>query len=225
MNKIRVMVCEDIKGIRKYIVSSLKEDADIEVVAEAQSGKECIELVNKIETDIILMDIQMESEKAGIDAIRIICEQKPEIKIIVLTAHDKDELVLEAYYTGACDYIIKTSDANDICKSIKRAYETENFVGPLIAKNLRTEFVRMKKSEETLMFFIHKFSTLTQTEKEILKLLYMGHTKKQISELRCIEVSTIKVHVKHILKKLSFPTINNLVTFLRKIGIYENFNL
>ena len=75
------------------------------------------------------------------------------------------------------------------------------------------------------MFFIHKFSTLTQTEKEILKMLYMGHTKKEISQLRCIEVSTIKVHVKHILKKLNFPTINNLVGFLRKIKIYENFNL
>lgn len=223
--KIKVIVCEDIKGIRKYIVSSLKEDDEILVVGEAESGKECIELVKNIDADIILMDIQMEYETAGIDAIRTICEQKESIKFIVLTAHDKDELILEAYYTGASDYIIKTSEAKEICKSIKRVYESEEFVGPLIAKNLRAEFVRMKKSEETLMFFIHKFSTLTQTEKEILKMLYMGHTKKEISQLRCIEVSTIKVHVKHILKKLNFPTINNLVGFLRKIKIYENFNL
>ena len=225
MNKIRVIVCEDIKGIRKHIVSALNADEEIEVVGEAESGKECIELTRRVETDIILMDIQMEYETAGIDAIREICEEKPGVKIIVLTAYDKNELILEAYYTGASDYIIKSADAVDICKNIKRVYETQDFVGPLIAKNLRAEFVRMKKSEKTLMFFIHKFSTLTQTEKEILKLLYQGYTKKQISQMRFIEVSTIKVHVKHILKKLSFPTISNLVSFLRKIKIYENFNL
>lgn len=184
--KIKVIVCEDIKGIRNYIVSSIQKDVDIEVVGEAESGKECVELVNKVDADIVLMDIQMEYETAGIDAIRTICDEKDNIKIIVLTAHDKDELILEAYYTGASDYIIKTSEAEDICKSIKKVYESEDFVGPLIAKNLRAEFVRMKKSEETLMFFIHKFSTLTQTEKEILKMLYMGHTKKEISQLRCI---------------------------------------
>ena len=83
----------------------------------------------------------------------------------------------------------------------------------------------MKKSEETLMFFIHKFTTLTQSEKEILKLLYGGYNKKQISEMRCIEYSTVKVHVKHILKKLGYTTTSNLVSFLRKIKIYEEFKL
>ena len=88
MNKIRVIVCEDIKGIRKHIVSALNADEEIEVVGEAESGKECIELTRRVETDIILMDIQMEYETAGIDAIREICEEKPGVKIIVLTAYE-----------------------------------------------------------------------------------------------------------------------------------------
>lgn len=223
--KIRVMVCEDIKGIRNYVVTSLRKDDDIEVVAEAGSGEEAIELAGKIKPDIILMDIQMEYETAGLDAIRTIYETYPDIKIIVLTVHDKSEFIIEAYYTGAVDYLLKTADSEEICKSIKKVYETENFVGPLIAKNLRAEFTRMKKSEETLMFFIHKFTTLTQSEKEILKLLYGGYNKKQISEMRCIEYSTVKVHVKHILKKLGYTTTSNLVSFLRKIKIYEEFKL
>ncbi len=225
MMKIRVMVCEDIKGIRKYVVSSLEKDEDIEVVAQAGSAEEAIELAGKIKPDIILMDIQMEYETAGLDAIRTIYETYPEIKIIVLTVHDNNEFIMEAYYTGAVDYLLKTAESEEICKSIKKVYETENFVGPLIAKNLRAEFIRMKKSEETLMFFIHKFTTLTQSEKEILKLLYGGYNKKQISEMRCIEYSTVKVHVKHILKKLGYTSTSNLVSFLRKIKIYEEFKL
>jgi len=95
----------------------------------------------------------------------------------------------------------------------------------LIAKNLRTELKRIKKSEESLLFFVHEFSKLTSTEKELLKLFYQGMSKKKISELRSVEMSTIKVHVKHILKKLNFATMSDLIGFLKKIKIYEEFNL
>jgi len=222
---IRVLVCEDIKGIRDYIVSSISKDDSIEVVGQASSGDEIIKLVDEVETDVILMDIQMEYETAGIDAIRAICEKNKNVKIIVLTIHNNDELILEAYYAGAMDYILKTSSADEICASIKRVYEIENFIGPLIAKNLRTELKRIKKSEESLLFFVHEFSKLTSTEKELLKLFYQGMSKKKISELRSVEMSTIKVHVKHILKKLNFATMSDLIGFLKKIGIYEEFNL
>lgn len=223
--KIRVMVCEDIKAIREYVVSSIRKDSEIEVVGEASSGAEAILMSESVKPDVILMDIQMEYETAGIDAIHAIYEKHPDIKIIVLTVHNDDELIMDAYYAGAMDYIIKTSDGGDICGSIKRVYREENFIGPLIAKNLRSEVRKMRKSEESLLFFIHEFSRLTATEKELLKLFYLGYSKKKISEMRSIEVSTIKVHVKHILKKLNYSSTSELINFLKKIKIYEMFDL
>ena len=222
--KIRVMVCEDIKAIREYVVSSIRKDSEIEVVGEASSGAEAVLMSESVKPDVILMDIQMEYETAGIDAIHAIYEKHPDIKIIVLTVHNDDELIMDAYYAGAMDYIIKTSAESDICGSIKRVYREENFIGPLIAKNLRTEVRKMRKSEESLLFFIHE-SRLTATEKELLKLFYLGYSKKKISEMRSIEVSTIKVHVKHILKKLNYSSTSELISFLKKIKIYEMFDL
>lgn len=223
--KIRVMVCEDIKAIREYVVSSIRKDSEIEVVGEASSGAEAVLMSESVKPDVILMDIQMEYETAGIDAIHAIYEKHPDIKIIVLTVHNDDELIMDAYYAGAMDYIIKTSAESDICGSIKRVFREENFIGPLIAKNLRTEVRKMRKSEESLLFFIHEFSRLTATEKELLKLFYLGYSKKKISEMRSIEVSTIKVHVKHILKKLNYSSTSELINFLKKIKIYEMFDL
>ena len=222
---IRVIVCDDLAGIRRHIISSLKKAENIEVVGEAASGEEATKLADTIPVDIILMDIQMEYDMAGLDAIKIICEKHPEIKIIVLTVHSNDDLILEAYCNGAVDYLLKTSDSESICKSIEKAYENDDFIGALISRKLRSDFVRMKRKEESVMFFIHKFTALTKTEKEILKYLYDGHSKKDIAEILCIELSTINVHRKHILKKLGYTSLESLVTFLKKIKLYEEFNL
>ena len=103
---IKVLICDDIEKIREYIAMIISTDDEIEVVGMASNGEECVRAARQFNPDIILMDIQMETENAGIAATKKITSENPKIKIIVLTMYG-DELIMEAYNAGAIDYIIK----------------------------------------------------------------------------------------------------------------------
>lgn len=125
MSKIRVAVCEDMESINKHFVELISSRDDMEVVAVAKSGSEIKEKALKTKPDIILMDIQMESEKAGIDATKAILEQMPDTSVIILTVHDDDKLIFEAFEAGAVDYILKSVPQNEIFDAIINAYNKD----------------------------------------------------------------------------------------------------
>ena len=222
---IRVLICEDMVEIENYMAASISTAPEIDVVGMAKSGAEAVILAEKLKPDVILMDIEMESETAGIIATEKIVKKNPSIKVIMLTVHNDDDLIISAYHAGAVDFIIKMSSANEIIDRIKTVYNMEWFVGPLITKKVMSEYNKLKFNQESIRFFIKGFSNLTRTEREILKLLYLGYNKPQISEMRTIEFSTTVSHVKHIKKKLNFRTTKELVNFLRKIKIFEEFDI
>lgn len=222
---IRVLICEDMEEIENYMAASISADPEIDVAGMAKSGAEAVALAEELKPDVILMDIEMESETAGIIATEKIVKKNPGVKVIMLTVHNDDDLIISAYYAGAVDFIIKMSSPNEIIDRIKTVYNMEWFVGPLITKKVMSEYNKLKLNQESIRFFINGFSNLTRTEREILKLLYMGYNKPQISEMRTIEFSTTVSHVKHIKKKLNFKSTKELVGFLKKIKIFEEFDI
>ena len=221
---IKVLICDDIERIREYIGMIVSADDKIEVVGMAASGEECVSAARRYHPDIILMDIQMETENAGIVATKKITSEDPKIKIIVLTMYG-DELIMEAYHAGAVDYIIKPGTPGEIINRIKTVYANDNFIGPIIAHKVCTEYKKLKQRQESILFFINGFSNLTKTEREILKLLYLGYNKPQISKMRVSELSTTISHIKQIKKKLNFSSTKDLVSFLKKTRIFEEFGI
>lgn len=200
-NKIKVMVVEDVEPIRKRYVAVLKQSDFIEVVSEASTGVQACEDAKKYHPDVILMDIEMETKDAGIKATGEILSQFPDIHIIILTVYEEDDLIFSAFRLGACDYMLKNATDKEIISAVEQAYSGQSPIRPEIAGKIRSEFQRVKTYESSFLYMLNLLSTLTATELDTLYLISSGYTRKQICEIRCVEMSTVKSQIHHILKK------------------------
>ncbi|WP_342756885.1 response regulator transcription factor [Kineothrix sedimenti] len=211
-NKIKVLIAEDMEPIRKRYVNVLNSDPNIEVIGDVATGSTACELAFSLKPDVILMDIEMESKDAGIRATGQILSKLPNVKIILLTVYEEDEMIFSAFQLGACDYILKISKNEDIINGVIGAYHNQSPIRPEIASKIRNEFKRVKTYESSFLFMLNILSTLTPRELDTLNLLINGHTKKEVCELRCVEMSTVKSQVHSILKKFKKRNISDIIT-------------
>ena len=221
MSKIRVAICDDMPQILRHFKKVIQAAEDMEVVATAESGKEMLGLVEQAKPDIILMDIQMESEDAGIAATNKILSEHPEIKIIMLTVHKEDDLIFRAYGAGAIDYIIKTEESEDIVKSIRTVYNNDIFIRPGIAKKILNQFSVMHKRQESVMYTIAVIMSLTNSELEVLKLLLSGMSRKELAEQRNVEYVTINTQIRNIMKKLGYSSTKEMIASMKAMKIFD----
>lgn len=211
-NKIKVLIAEDMEPIRKRYVNVLNSDPNIEVIGDVATGSTACELAFSLKPDVILMDIEMESKDAGIRATGQILSKLPNVKIIILTVYEEDEMIFSAFQLGACDYILKISQNEDIINGVIGAYHNQSPIRPEIASKIRNEFKRVKTYESSFLFMLNILSTLTPRELDTLNLLINGHTKKEVCQLRCVEMSTVKSQVHSILKKFKKRNISDIIT-------------
>ena len=181
---IRVIIAEDLEILRKRLIKSMDSTGDIKVVGESSTGKGIIEIAKQTPFDIAVLDIEMESAEAGLDAAKAILEERPDAKIIILTLHDSDEMVFSAIENGAVDYVIKSGDTEEVIQHIRNAYSGKRAMDWKIQDKLQKEFRRLRKSENDLLFFIRHIAVLTPAEKALLKLLVDGYSIREISRLR-----------------------------------------
>lgn len=221
MDKIRVLIVDDMADIREYFSMILTKEPDIEVVGLASSGIEAIKKASELKPDVILMDIQMETRTAGIDAIKVIRNNDPDIKIIILTIHEEDEYLFQAYCAGVMDYIVKTNSITQILNSIRTVHTNELRLRPGVADKIIEEFTRLKENESTLIYALNIISRLTNSEYEILKCIYEGQPYKAISESRFVSQSTIKSQVNSILKKFEMKNMKEVVKLLKQLNFSE----
>lgn len=219
MNKIRIIICDDMPQICRHFEKVISSCDDMEVIAVASDGKEVTRLAAELIPDIILMDIQLETEEAGITATDRILSENPEIKIIMITVHKEDDLIFKSYGAGAVDYILKTETDEEIINSIRNVYNNEVFIRSSIAKKMLTEFSKMRKSQASIMYTIAIITNLTNAEFDILKLIYHGVKRKDIADMRNVEIVTINTQVRNILKKLGYRNTNEMITRLKSLGI------
>ncbi|API93546.1 DNA-binding response regulator [Virgibacillus pantothenticus] len=189
---IRVLFADDHEMVRIGVTSYLSAQSDIEVVAEADDGGKAVELALELKPDIILMDLVMK-EMDGIEATRLIMEQWPEAKIIIVTSFLDDEKVYPALEAGATSYMLKTSKAEEIAKAIRATFEGQTVLEPEVTGKIMN---RMRSPERAL------HEDLTDREREILLLLAQGKTNQEIADQLFISLKTVKVHVSNLLSKL-----------------------
>ncbi|MFU0792070.1 response regulator [Virgibacillus proomii] len=189
---INVLFADDHEMVRIGVTSYLSAQPDIHVIAEADDGGEAVKLALELKPDIILMDLVMK-EMDGIEATRLIMEQWPEAKIIIVTSFLDDEKVYPALEAGATSYMLKTSKAEEIAKAIRATYEGQTVLEPEVTGKLMN---RMRSPQEQL------HERLTGREKEVLLLLAQGKTNQEIADQLFISLKTVKVHVSNLLAKL-----------------------
>ena len=215
---IRVLIAEDIEPVLRRYGRILGTDPEIEVIAQVQTGEEAAREALLLHPDVILMDVEMETRTAGLDA-------SPTPKIIFLTVYEDDETVFEAFRLGVTDYVLKNSAPEELIGCVRDAYLNRSPIRPAIARKIRDEFQRIKKQEDSLLYCIQIVSQLTQTELDILTMMSRGYTRSQICEIRCVELSTVKSQIHTILKKFGKNNMQELIAMLNHLHVLEYLHL
>ena len=222
--KIRVAVAEDIEYLLNDICRALEKDERIEVVARARSGKKIVHLLEGRSADLILMDIEMESDSAGIRAAELIAEQSPSVIILFLTVHEEEEFIYQAFSSAPnVDYIVKSASHEEIIQKIIDCFYGRNQIAPEIARKITREFSRMKKKEREMNYFINVSFAITASERQLIRMLLEEKSVSMIARERVVEVSTVKSQINTLLKKFHVRRTKEIITMVHSLGIEQIF--
>lgn len=200
MNKtVRILIVDDQRLMRDGLHTLLQLEADLEIVGEAEDGIHALEQYFTLKPDVTLMDIRM-PRLDGVEATRRIIAQDPQAKIIILTTFDDDEYVFEGLRAGASGYLLKDVSSEELAEAIRTVADGGALIEPSVARKVITEFARLARPQPEPARNEEKM--LSQRETEILKLISLGLTNKEIAERLYLAEGTVKNYVTNILQKL-----------------------
>ncbi len=199
---IRILLVEDQKLMRVGLKSLFEEHMELEIVAEAQSGKEAVEKYKSIHPDITLMDIGL-PDMSGIEATKKILEIDAKAKIIILTSHLSENEVIDSLHAGACAYVMKDINTEILKMIIKTVKDGAMWLDPQVVPILREKNCGVIPPRQmSRALFKEQHSNLTQREYEVLKLVVDGKSNNEIAQALTISEHTAKAHVCNIIQKL-----------------------
>ncbi len=204
--KIRVIIVDDHQMVREGMRQLLGFEKDIEVVAVYGSGSECIEQINENLPDVIFMDIRMPGI-SGIETTRLLCQKYPNIKVIMLTAHDEVQYVTDAINAGAKGYVLKKVRQEELIKIIRDVVNNKSFLDPDLTGSL---FNRLKHKKSPLKG--EENQNLTKRELEVLQYMVDGSTDEEIAKLLFISKYTVRSHIRNIFQKFNATSKTQVVS-------------
>jgi NarL family two-component system response regulator LiaR len=210
-HSVRVLVADDHAVVRQGIRALLATEADIEVVGEAENGREAVAETERLQPDVILMDLVM-PEIDGIEAIRRITARQPEARILVLTSFAADDKVFPAIKAGALGYLLKDSGPEELVGAIHQVHRGESSLHPAIARKLLQELSHPAERPPTP-------EPLTEREVEVLKLVARGRSNQEIAEQLVISEATARTHVSNILRKLHLASRTQAALYALREGL------
>jgi len=213
MDSLRILIADDHPLFRKGMRTLLTATADTEVIGEATTGREVIELAAALQPDVILMDLQM-SGVNGIEATRQILQDSPNIRILVVTLFEDDASVFTALRAGARGYILKDAKEDEILRAIRAVGSGEAIFSPAIATRLMEFFATPRPSASKEIF-----PTLTDREREILQLIARGSTNHDIARQLVLSVKTVNNYVSNIFSKLQVADRAQAIIRARDAGL------
>ncbi|MGA5715977.1 response regulator [Bacillus bombysepticus] len=213
--KIKVLLVDDHTVVLKGLAFFLSTQEDLELVGEANNGKEALVKVGETTPDVILMDLYM-PEMDGVEATAYIKKEYPNVKVIVLTSFSDQAHVLPALRAGASGYILKDVEPDQLVEAIRSAYKGNIQLHPDIANALLSQTLPAEEKEEEPSIQV---DVLTARENEVLQLLAKGMSNKEVASVLVITEKTVKAHVSSILSKLNLSDRTQAALYAVKNGI------
>jgi len=210
---IRVLLADDHRIIREGIQTLLSREPDIDVVGEANDGREMIQMNEALQPDVLVMDITMPNLN-GIDATRQIISKYPDARIIALSMHSDQRFVVEMLQAGASAYLLKDCVYDDLVKAIHLVCEGKTYLSPEIASILVDDYRAQGQKNPAA-----KSMTLTPREREVLQLFAEGHSTREIAEKLFLSVKTIEAHRAQIMRKLNTHSVAELTKYAIREGL------
>jgi NarL family two-component system response regulator LiaR len=211
---ITVLIVDDHAVVRRGIRALLEAEGDCVVVGEASSGGEAVLLAADLVPDVVLMDLVMPAMD-GVEATRLLKQRSPRSQVIVLTSYHQDEHIFPAIRAGALSYLLKGVGLDELTEAVRKAARGEATLHPHVAARLVQELKGASQETSTL------YQTLSQREREVLRLIAEGLSNAQIAERLVIAERTVKSHVNNILSKLHLADRTQVAIFAWRSGIMD----
>jgi two-component system response regulator NreC len=209
---VRVLIVDDHAVVRAGLRLLLEAEEDIEPVGEAGSAREAIFQARALKPDVILLDVVM-PEQSGLDALPTLLHEEPETKVLILSMQDDPQYVRQAFAAGASGYVLKEAADTEVVAAVREVAKGGRYVNPeLGARLVAAETEATKRAEE---------DPLSDREREVLRLLALGHTNQEIAKTLYISVRTAETHRAHIMQKLRLTSRAELVRHALAQGLLE----
>jgi len=196
---------------------------DYQVVGTASDGLEALEKARRLHPDLILMDIEMPGCD-GLTATRLIKAEMPEVKIVMLTVAQQDEVLFESFKSGASGYLLKNSRASQLLRYLGQIAEGGVALSPGLADKILEEFARMGRRLETDSEQVEETADLTARQREILTLIVQGMTYEEIGKTLCLSERTIRYHVGEIIQRLQLENRSQMIAYAARMGLTGDHN-
>ena len=212
--KITVLICDDHALFREGVKTVLSAQPDIEVVGEASDGKEAVERAIRLGPDVVLMDISMPMLK-GFEAVRRIRKGCPDVKVLILTVYDDEDMVARCLDSGAAGYVLKDSPPLQLVYAIQTVYQGEQFLSPKVLTGVVRQYISQPAD------FKGGYELLSDREREILVLLAEGQSLKDIATQLNLSVKTVDAHKVNLMRKLDLHDRSELIRYAIRKRLVE----
>ncbi len=215
--KKRVLIVEDHTLLRAGLKALLSQDTEIEIVGEAENGRDAVRMIATTAPDLVLTDLSMPGMN-GIESIVDIKRRYPGVRVLVLTIHKTDEYIFEAMRAGADGYILKDASHDELRIAIRSVLNGKTYLSPDISAKVINGYLDTDKSSSP----VSTWDTLTHREREVLKLVAEGHPNKFIADYFCLSIKTVEKHRSNLMKKLNLHNASMITAYAIERGLVTN---
>jgi DNA-binding NarL/FixJ family response regulator len=210
---IRIILADDHQIVRHGLRNLLELEPDLKVVAEAENGRDALQLVKELTPNIVIMDISMPGLN-GIEATRQILSESPGVKVIALSMHSDSSYVLNMLKAGASGYLLKDCALEELVKAVRAVVNHKTFLSPGISDIVIKDFIGGWGGAGN-----SAYAVLTPREREVLQLITEGKTTSQIADCLCVSVKTVEAHRKQVMNKLGIHSVAELTKYAIRQGL------
>jgi DNA-binding NarL/FixJ family response regulator len=211
---VRLVLADDHAMMREGLKSLIAKEPTLEVVGEADNGKQTVELARKAGANVVVMDVAM-PDLNGIEATRKLLKGNPAVRVVALSGHANREFVREMLKAGASAYVLKSRAYEELVRAIREVMKGKKYLSPDIARGVVDEYVEISSSVSKNPAFV----VLTDREREALQLLAEGKSTKEIADALGVSVKTIETHRRNIMEKLNLHSVAELTKYAIREGI------
>ena len=210
----RIILADDHAVMRTGLRLVLERQQDFEVIGEASDGREAVALTQKLQPDVLVMDIGMPNLN-GIEAARQIAAAAPQVAVVILSMHSDESYVLRALKAGAKAYLLKESAESDLISAIRAVAAGKAYFSPAVSRMLVEDYVRQLQDRE----IEDSYELLTTREREILQLIAEGKSNKEIAATLNLSLYTVETHRGNLMEKLGLHTVPELILYAVRKGV------